>query len=266
MQHGSARPWAVKYIKVHGRVHSDHGRWSSARLRLVPGSVAPEASNKIPCSLARASASRTKRSSSASTRSNSDWSARESPWPSGKNTMRCKCTSGTSRSAARSTNAGSWPIVSLSPVSHSDTRGIEAALERAELAHVLHDAVECVLAAHRLERHGLGGVERHAQLVEAACDQIAAAPLVEQGAVGVEQHVGAALLEIADHAREIRHHQRLADAVQHHPGDRRILIDDRAEQVPAHVGGGLELLEGARAGGAWQVAAVGRLQIEADRI
>ena len=44
------------------------------------------------------------------------------------------------------------------------------------------------------------------------------------------------------------------------------LIDDRAEQLPAHVGGRLELLVGARAGRAQQVAAVRDLQIETDRL
>ena len=43
------------------------------------------------------------------------------------------------------------------------------------------------------------------------------------------------------------------------------LIDDRGEQLPAHVRRRLELLIGARAGGAEQIAAVRRLQIEADR-
>ena len=46
----------------------------------------------------------------------------------------------------------------------------------------------------------------------------------------------------------------------------RNLIDDRGEQLPAHVGRRLELLIGARTGGAEQIAAVGGLQIEADRL
>ena len=48
MQHGSARPWAVKYISDHGRRHADHGASSSLRFRLSPGSVAPEASMVTP--------------------------------------------------------------------------------------------------------------------------------------------------------------------------------------------------------------------------
>ena len=43
------------------------------------------------------------------------------------------------------------------------------------------------------------------------------------------------------------------------------LVDDLREQLPAHVGRRLELLVGARAGRAQQIAAVGRLEIEADR-
>ncbi len=50
MQHGSARPCAVKYISDHGRRQADHGASSSARFRLVPGSVAPEASIVTPSS------------------------------------------------------------------------------------------------------------------------------------------------------------------------------------------------------------------------
>ena len=44
MQQGSARPWAVKYISDHGLRHAAQAR-SSCRLRLSPGSVAPEASS-----------------------------------------------------------------------------------------------------------------------------------------------------------------------------------------------------------------------------
>ena len=144
--------------------------------------------------------------------------------------------------------------------------GSERALQRAELAHVLDDAVEHVLAAHGLEGLRLGGVERNPQLVEPARDEVASAPLVQQGAVGIEQDVGPARFEIADHARQVRHHQRLAHAVKHHAGDVGILIDDRPEQVPAHVRRGLKLLERPRTGRARQIAAIGRLQIQADRI
>src|SRR5579864_6430687 len=46
----------------------------------------------------------------------------------------------------------------------------------------------------------------------------------------------------------------------------RDLVDDRGEQRPAHVGGRLQLRVGARTGRAEKIAAVGRLQIEADRL
>jgi hypothetical protein len=49
MQHGSARPLAVKYITVQGRRHSVQGELSSSRLRLMPGSeAAPEAPKVMP--------------------------------------------------------------------------------------------------------------------------------------------------------------------------------------------------------------------------
>ena len=49
MQHGSARPFAVKYITVHGRRHIDHGEALFWRLRLSPGSeTAPDALKAIP--------------------------------------------------------------------------------------------------------------------------------------------------------------------------------------------------------------------------
>ena len=56
MQHGRARPFAVKYISAQGRRHSDQGDASVARFTLVPGSVAPEALNVMPSVLACASA------------------------------------------------------------------------------------------------------------------------------------------------------------------------------------------------------------------
>src|SRR6266536_434024 len=70
--------------------------------------------------------------------------------------------------------------------------GGERTLQRAEFAHVLDDAVEHVLAAHRLERLRLGGVERDAQLVEPALYEIAPAPFVEQLSLGVEVKAGPA--------------------------------------------------------------------------
>jgi len=45
-----------------------------------------------------------------------------------------------------------------------------------------------------------------------------------------------------------------------------ILVDEGGEELPWHVGFGFELLVGARAGCAEEVAAVGGLEIEADRL
>src|SRR5215472_4122707 len=64
----------------------------------------------------------------------------------------------------------------------------------------------------------------------------------------------------------MRHHQRLADAVQHHSCDVRILIHDGAEQLEAHVDGWFEFLERPRTCSARQIAAVGGLEVEANRV
>src|SRR5882762_9275902 len=58
MQQGSARPFAVTYMTVHGLRHIDHGEPSSCRLRLMPGSdTAPDALNVMPSERAMAAAS-----------------------------------------------------------------------------------------------------------------------------------------------------------------------------------------------------------------
>ena len=88
-----------------------------------------------------------------------------------------------------------------------------ALLQFAEGAHILEDAVEIILAADGAIGFGVGGVERDAQFVEPGLDQRAAVLFVEHGAVGVEQHVGAAILQIAHHARQVLDQHRLADAV-----------------------------------------------------
>ncbi len=140
-----------------------------------------------------------------------------------------------------------------------------AHLQFAEAAHVAQDAVEEIGAADGEERFRVGGVERDPQLIEAGVDQSAAVLVVEHGAVGVEQHVGAAILQIAHHLRQVLHQHRLADAVQHRAFELRDLVDDGREQRPAHVRRRLELGIGARAGRAQEIAAVGRLEIDADR-
>jgi hypothetical protein len=53
--------------------------------------------------------------------------------------------------------------------------------------------------------------------------------------------------------------------VQYDPPYARKLVDDPREQLPAHVGGRLQIFKGARAGFAQQIAAIGRLDIETDR-
>ncbi len=57
MQHGNARPLAVKYISDQGRRQSDQGEPSSAFFKLRPGSdAAPEALKVMPSERARSSA------------------------------------------------------------------------------------------------------------------------------------------------------------------------------------------------------------------
>ena len=65
MQHGSARPCAVKYISDHGRRQPDHGCGSSPACSDSPGSVAPEASSRTPSSAASSVAAAMTASSSA---------------------------------------------------------------------------------------------------------------------------------------------------------------------------------------------------------
>jgi hypothetical protein len=89
--------------------------------------------------------------------------------------------------------------------------------------------------------------------------------LTEDRSIGVEQDVNAAILQVSDHPGQVRDQHRLADAVQNRPREIGDLIDNRHEQLPAHVCRRLEFLVGARTGGAQQIAAVGHFQIEADR-
>ncbi len=80
MQQGSARPFAVTYMTVHGLRHIDHGEPSSCRLRLMPGSdTAPDALNVMPSERAMAAASSRWPASSRVMRSYSAWSGRACP-------------------------------------------------------------------------------------------------------------------------------------------------------------------------------------------
>jgi hypothetical protein len=140
-----------------------------------------------------------------------------------------------------------------------------ALLHRPERAHVAQDAVEIILAPHGEVGGARGGIDGHAEFVEPRIDQRPAVALVQQGPVRVEENVDAPLFKVADHAGQVAHQHRLADAVKNRTREIRQLIDDGREQLPAHVGGRLELGVGARTSGAEQIAAVRHLQIEADR-
>ena len=135
---------------------------------------------------------------------------------------------------------------------------------RGEVFYVGNDLVEEVFAANHLEDLGLGGVERDAKLVEAGFDEGAAVGFGEQRSVGVEEDVDVAVLEILDALGEVFDQHGLADAVEDDARNIRILVDERGEELPRHVGLGLELLVGAGAGGAEEIAAVGGLEVEAD--
>ena len=126
MQHGSARPLAVKYISDQGLRHMAQGSPSVLRFRLSPASVAPDASSVTPSLRPMACAASIAACSSAWFCSNSELSARAMPNPSSSNTSRCRCTSRTPMESARRMNSGSSCTVSFMPVSHSDTRGVEA--------------------------------------------------------------------------------------------------------------------------------------------
>ena len=79
MQHGNARPLAVKYMTVHGRRHSDQGFVSFLRARLSPGSATPEALKLMPSVAACSCAAARWRDSSRVRRSNSAWSGLAMP-------------------------------------------------------------------------------------------------------------------------------------------------------------------------------------------
>ena len=140
------------------------------------------------------------------------------------------------------------------------------ALHLGERADIAHNAVEVVLAAHQHKGSRIRGIEGDAQLIEAGVAQLSSLLGGEDGAVGVEQHVGATRLEIAHHAGQLFDQHGLAHAMQNNASDVWHLVDDAGEQLPAHVGLGLEIGIGARTSGAEQVAAVGGFQIQAHRL
>ena len=166
----------------------------------------------------------------------------------------------------KSVQLGDRLLQSGQPQRHARLGQTLARLHLGEGAHVAHDAVEIVLAANQEKGLRVRRIERHPQLIEAGVGELAALLRRQHRAVGVEEHVGAALLQIAHHARQLLHQHRLADAVQHDARDVGHLVDDAGEQLPAQVRLGLEVGIGARAGGAEQIAAVGGLQVEANGI
>src|SRR5215468_1117871 len=88
-------------------------------------------------------------------------------------------------------------------------------LQSAKRADVFENAIEIILTANGAIGLRIGGVERDAQLVQTGRDQGAAVLLVKHRAVGIEQHKGAAILQITHHARQVLDQHRLTDAVQH---------------------------------------------------
>jgi hypothetical protein len=69
-----------------------------------------------------------------------------------------------------------------------------------------------------------------------------------------------------DHARQVLHQHRFANAMQSRSRNIRNLIDNGAKKLPAHVGWWLELFIGARARSAEEITAIGRFQIKAHGI
>jgi hypothetical protein len=120
---------------------------------------------------------------------------------------------------------------------HGDARLVEplARLHLGESPDIAENAREKIPAADLAVGGGIGGIERDAQFIEPGLGQLAPLLRGQQRAVGVEQHIGAAVLEVADLARQVLHQHRLADAVQHHPGDVGHLVDDARDQLPARV-------------------------------
>ena len=173
--------------------------------------------------------------------------------------------------AASRTKAGSWSIGLLEARSARARPGASwrrtLLLERDEPADVAHDAVEEILAAHPARtRPG----RRHRGTRAARRDRCRSAPGsadgLHQGAVGVEQDVGAAILEgsgpsAAGPSTSIGSPTPWS-TTRATSGTWSTI---RVNSVPAHVGRGFQGLEGARAGLAQQVAAVRDLQIQADR-
>ena len=172
MQHGSARPLAVKYITVQGRRHSDQGFASALRARLSPGSVAPEALKLMPsaaaCALRRLEVVRRPPASGARTGPGPGVAmpigvVLEEHQPLQVDLLHADLVG----DAHEVGKLGDGLLEARQP--QRDARALQALarLHLGEGAHVAHDAVEVVLAADQQEGAGVGGIERDAQLVEA---------------------------------------------------------------------------------------------------
>ena len=125
--------------------------------------------------------------------------------------------------------------------------------------------MEKVLAPHSKKRLRVSRIQRHAQLIQPRINQLLVLLRRQQRAIRIEQHIHAAILQITDHPRQRLHHHRLAHAMQHDTRHVRHLIDNRREQLPAHVRRRLQRLERARTRLAQQIAAIGDLQVQAHR-
>src|SRR5260221_14409680 len=78
-------------------------------------------------------------------------------------------------------------------------------LQIAKGTYVPEYAAKVILAANGHKGLRVRCIERDAKLVEARLDQRAAVPLVEERAIGIEEDVGAAVLEIAHHPWQVSH-------------------------------------------------------------
>ena len=148
-----------------------------------------------------------------------------------------------------------------------ETCGFEVSLpllQFAKRANIADDAAEIIPATNGLETLAVRRIKRYAQLIKRGGDQRTAISLAEDRPVGVEQHVDTAIFQISHHAREVRHQHRFADTMQHSPRKIGHLIDNRCEQVPAHICRRLEFLVSAGTGSAQQIAAIGHFKIKAD--
>src|SRR5688572_30818672 len=148
------------------------------------------------------------------------------------------------------------------PERYARRRGGALAAQRGERLEVRHHLRERVDAAYPRVRLRRGGVERHAQLVETGVDEGMGAPASERDDVRVEDDGGTTRLEVRDHRGQLTVEQRLADAVQEHPVQRREAIDHATELRPSQVLLRLASAEGQDARLAERVAATRGLEIE----